>query len=125
MIYLVQRTIRNDCQWVRPSTGRVGDQGESEYVQDNGFGHEDWNFNLDLAIGGWVYGYAYYTPTESRWDGKFSFAFLERSGDRWYLAGFYVNAEYVPDGAPRSDAVLKRKLSDLSARFRGTGAARS
>jgi hypothetical protein len=38
--------------------GRLDEDGEGEYVRGNGFGHEDWNFNLDLAINEHVYGCA-------------------------------------------------------------------
>jgi len=66
MIYLFQRIIQNGFQWTRPSPGRLGPAGEGEYVQDNGFGHEDWNFNKNLLIDDHIYGYCYYGPTEKK-----------------------------------------------------------
>ena len=48
MIYLFQRLIQNENQWVSPIGGRLGSKKEGKYVSENGFGHEDWNFNFEL-----------------------------------------------------------------------------
>jgi hypothetical protein len=56
--------------------------------------------SIDLAIDGWIYGYIYYTPTPKRQKDRFNIAFVQWVGGRWHLAGFYLNAEYVADGAP-------------------------
>jgi hypothetical protein len=36
-------------------------------------------------------------------------------GGRWHLAGFYLNAEYVADGAPSPSSVISKKVADLHA----------
>ena len=112
MIYLFQRIIQNYFQWTRPSPGRLGPSGEGEYVQDNGFGHEDWNFNKNLLIDGSIYGYCYYNPTENKRNGKFNIAFATYTSKRWYLIGFYLNSEFVPNPPIKSD-ILYQKMHDL------------
>lgn len=48
----IHRVVGNDCHWTRPSPGRFGKDGFGDYVEQNGFGHEDWNFDLSLARDG-------------------------------------------------------------------------
>lgn len=112
MIYLFQRIIQNHFQWTRPSPGRLGPSGEGEYVQKNGFGHEDWNFNKNLLIDGYIYGYCYYQPTESKRDEKFNIAFATYTNQQWYLIGFYLNCEFIGDPPVKTD-VVKQKARDL------------
>src|SRR3990170_5771828 len=95
MIYIFQRLIHNDNQWVRPSRGRLGKTGEGKYVQNNGFGHEDWNFNHDLQIRGRLYGYCYYRPSEVKQGESFNIAFSIYQNMNWYVVGFYLNAKYI------------------------------
>jgi len=115
MVYLVQRIIVNSYGWTKPSPGRLGPQGEGEYVRENGFGHEDWNFNFDLSIRGHIYGYAYYEPSAAKSDGQFMVAFVTYASHRWHLIGFYLNAEYIPAGAPADRSVLAKKRAHLLA----------
>ncbi len=112
MIYLFQRIIQNHFQWTRPSPGRLGPAGEGEYVQVNGFGHEDWNFNQSLLVDGHVQGYCYYRPTESKRDERFGIAFATYTNKQWYLIGFYLNSEFI-EGPPTCWEVLLRKMQDL------------
>ena len=115
MVYLVQRIIVNSYGWTKPSPNRLGALGETEYVRKNGFGHEDWNFNFDLAIRGYVYGYAYYGPSPDKANDHFSIAFATYTNHRWRLVGFYLNAEFVPGGSPSTGQVLRSKMRDLMA----------
>lgn len=112
MIYLFQRIIQNHFQWTRPSPGRLGPSGEGEYVKDNGFGHEDWNFNKNLLIDGHIYGYCYYNPTENKRNEKFNIAFATYTNKRWYLIGFYLKSEFVPN-PPIKAEILYQKMQDL------------
>ena len=112
MTYLYQRIIQNHFQWTRPSPGRRGPAGEGEYVQEHGFGHEDWNFNRNLLIDGSLYGYCYYNPTQKRRDERFSIAFATYANRQWYLIGFYLDSEFV-ENPPTSPRVLHRKMYDL------------
>lgn len=112
MIYLFQRIIQNHFQWTRPSPGRLGPSGEGKYAQDNGFGHEDWNFNKNLLINGYIYGYCYYNPTENKRNEKFSIAFATYTNKQWCLIGFYLNSEFVPDPQIQIN-ILHQKMLDL------------
>lgn len=112
MIYLFQRIIQNHFQWTRPSPGRLGPSGEGEYVQANGFGHEDWNFNKSLLLDDFLYGYCYYSPTENKRNEKFNIAFATYTNKQWYLIGFYLNCEFVSNPPVRNE-VLKQKMHDL------------
>lgn len=112
MIFLFQRIVQNHFQWTRPSPGRLGPAGEGEYVQDNGFGHEDWNFNKNLLIDDFLYGYCYYNPTENKRNEKFNIAFATYTNKQWYLIGFYLNCEFVNEPPVRNE-VLRQKMHDL------------
>ncbi|MCU1338243.1 MAG: hypothetical protein JWO19_3824 [Bryobacterales bacterium] len=109
---MVQRIIVNTYGWTKPSPGRLS-VGEGEYVRENGFGHEDWNFNRDLAIGDYIYGYAYYEPSAVKAVEQFCIAFAIYTDHRWRLIGFYLDAEFVSGGALTNDGVLRAKARDL------------
>jgi len=113
MIYSVQRIIVNSYGWTKPSPGRLGPIGEGDYVRRNGFGHEDWNFNLDLAIREYIYGYAYYEPAPYKARDQFQIAFVTYANHGWHLIGFYLDAEFVSDGAPADKSVLRIKARNL------------
>jgi hypothetical protein len=112
MIYLFQRIIQNHFQWTRPSPGRLGPAGEGEYVQKNGFGHEDWNFNQKLSIKGHLYGYCYYRPSSIKASEHFNILFATYVNGKWYAIGFYLNTEF-DDDSPVSKPVLNWKRNDL------------
>jgi 5-methylcytosine-specific restriction enzyme A len=112
-IYLAQRLILNRYGWTKPASGRLGPAGEGEYVQKNGFGHEDWNFNYEFAINEHIYGYAYYSPTLEKQDELFQFAFMIYQPPKWYLVGFYLDATFAPDGIPLDSKVLNEKKRHL------------
>jgi hypothetical protein len=113
MKYLFQRIVPNEFGWKRPSPGRLKDvRSKTNYLDFTGFGHEDWNFNTELSIEGFVYGYLYYDPPQP--EDRYHIAFATYEPDAgWFLAGLYLDAQFVPDGAPRSDKVLAQKASDL------------
>ncbi|HEX7046617.1 MAG TPA: HNH endonuclease [Gammaproteobacteria bacterium] len=112
MVYLFQRIILNNFQWTRPSPGRLGASGEGEYVQKNGFGHEDWNFNNTLLVDGQIFGYCYYRPVESKRNECFSIAFATYTNKQWYLVGFYLKSTF-DDDPPADKDVLRQKMRDL------------
>ena len=113
MIYLFQRIIQNHFQWTRPSPGRLGPAGEGQYVKDNGFGHEDWNFNKNLTIDGNMYGYCYYHPAPAKQDNDFNIAFATYTNNRWYLVGFYLNTKFI-HSPPKDKNILLHKMNDLN-----------
>jgi 5-methylcytosine-specific restriction protein A len=112
MVYLFQRIILNNFQWTRPSPGRLGPSGEGEYVQENGFGHEDWNFNKTLLVDGQIFGYCYYRPVESKRKERFNIAFATYTNKQWYLVGFYLKSTFDND-PPVDKGILRQKMKDL------------
>jgi 5-methylcytosine-specific restriction enzyme A len=112
LVKTIQRTIKNDCQWVKPSPGRLGPIGEGEYVQECGFGHEDWNFNQTLTIKGHIYGYSYYQPSAQKAEDEFNIIFTTYSNHRWYVVGFYFHAKFIEE-PPISRSIIERKRVDL------------
>ncbi len=109
---MFNRIVQNHFQWTRPSPGRLGPTGEGQYVQENGFGHEDWNFNQKLVIKGKHYGYCYYRPSSLKAKEVFNIVFGTYMHGRWYAIGFYLNTEY-DDNPPVSKSVLNWKRNDL------------
>jgi len=110
--YLFQQIIQNHFQWMRPSPGSMGSSGEGEYVQENGFGHEDWYFNKSFLIDGSIYGYCYYHPTEKKHGWPFGIAFANYTNKQWYLIAFYFNCEFV-DEPPGRGRFLDQKMKNL------------
>lgn len=63
---LILRIAHNDNMWMKPSKGRL--YQTSDYVGENGFAHEDWNFNLDLFDGNYIFGFQQFKPKkEKKW----------------------------------------------------------
>ena len=53
----IARICWNSNYWVSPS-GRIGKSGDKEsYECITGFGHEEWNFDTDKVVDGYVYGF--------------------------------------------------------------------
>jgi hypothetical protein len=113
MQYLVQRLIHNESEWVHPVPRRLGRIGEGEYVQKNGFGHEDWNFNTALTNNGYMFGYFYHRPSEDKQREHFDIAFTVYRRPSWWLVGFYRDAEFIASGCPLNRRILGAKADDL------------
>ena len=60
MFTMLNRMCWNSRGWRLP-TGTSEDGG---YPSKMGFGHEEWNFQIEDAVDGFVYGYLYYNPAE-------------------------------------------------------------
>jgi hypothetical protein len=118
---VVQRICWNSRGWQLPS----GSAYEGGFPAQRGFGHEEWNFQLEDASDGYVYGYTYSTPAEAKLKdagGKFRivfFAIHPESSDR-VVAGVYHLAEIAPPVAyaPLFDdfekrGVFERRASEL------------
>ena len=110
---LLQRVCWNTRDWKLPDGNLKRDGG---YATKNGFGHEEWNFQTDDALNGFVFGYLRYRPAQKTLaasGGKFRIAFWSR--DPWsgkkYIVGFYQKAVPVP----------KSDLPELDQHFRHTG----
>lgn len=113
MEYAVVRVVHNELGYVRPSGGKLAMRTESSYARENGFGHEEWNFDTTLTVNGLVYGYHYYRPAPRKQHELFTLFFVTYVRRRWALVGVYRNARYCIRGAPVTPAILRRKALNL------------
>lgn len=129
MKYLALRIAHNENHWEKPSKGRLIpldgisakerekliEKYKIDYVKQNGFGLEDWNFNLELSVDGYIYGYQRYVPKENFKNELFNICFLDydKKTGKWYIVGFYHNASYEIDGMPFKKNVVEQKCLDL------------
>ena len=114
MRYLFQRIVHNERSWTAPSSGRLKFTGDGDYLEENGFAHEDWNFRLDKCADGHIYGYMYYGPSDSKGPFNILFATYDK-GEGWALSGFYKTASFAEDGATFRRQVLRRRAQELKA----------
>jgi 5-methylcytosine-specific restriction protein A len=115
MPYKLHRIAANSYDWQRPSPGRLGADNVGGYVKTHGFGHEDWNFNTQLAEDDHVWAY---TRAELRKDLQYTPITLILAtwdpANLWQAVGYYLNAEYV-DGPSVSFAQghLQQRAEDI------------
>jgi hypothetical protein len=118
---MLQRMCWNTGRWQFP-TGSSSDGG---YPQQNGFGHEEWNFRLDDSSHGHIFGYLYFTPSHDVQEaegGRFSIGFWALHPDtrERLLVGFYhaaslpTDEDYVKLHADFTQkAVYERRIDEL------------
>lgn len=95
---MLQRMVWNNQGWRRPA-GVVRDAG---YADANGFGHEEWNFQVDDQLGGELIGYLYYKPAEKvlrRSANSFDIGFftIDPERDSRWLVGTWYGARFAED----------------------------
>lgn len=112
MRYLFQRVVHNEHGWTSPSPGRLQFTGDGGYLEQNGFGHEDWLFSKDVARDGYSYGYTYYRPKDKTGEFNILFATYEK-GEGWAICGFYKNATFQENGAKFARPILLRRAQEL------------
>lgn len=96
MLTMINRMCWNSAGWRYPT----GSADEGGYPGDNGFGHEEWNLNIDDHVDGFIYAYVYYKPpatTLMRAGGEFRIGFwaLSPGSKKRLLVGIY-NIATVP-----------------------------
>lgn len=112
MIYKLHRVAPNSEGWLRPSGGRLGQLGVGSYVKKHGFGHEDWNFNLDLAVEGQMLGYTVARPAKANLGEQFGLILATYDAGGWRVAGYYDGATFQPDvGVP--EVTIERMAADV------------
>lgn len=114
MRYKLHRVAPNSNGWKRPSAGRLGKGGVGRYVREHGFGHEDWNFNFDLAAEGKMLGYTVANPAKKFVGEKFGLILATYDAGGWRAAGYYDGAEYLEAGDARlSEPLIEQMASDV------------
>lgn len=100
------RVTGNSNRWTSPSSKRRGIKGHGSYVEDHGFGHEDWNFNLNYAQDGQVFGHTAAKPAKGLVGKKFSVLLFER-----------INGVLVGVGALRNSTYIRTSLKPRGLRL--------
>ncbi len=121
MLNLLQRVCWNTRGWQLPS----GSTNEKGFPGENGFGHEEWNFQLADTWNGFIFPYTYLTPQQKLIDknhGLFNIGFFTRHQERneWLFLGIHHNAELIHDDeypdilkAFKNDGIFKRRAEEL------------
>lgn len=115
MHYKLHRVAPNSESWKRPSPGRLGGaSGVGSYVAENGFGHEDWNFNFGFSHNGMMLGYTVAQPSQRFVEEEFRLILATfRADDGWYAVGYYDGAIYKENPAAPAKRVIDQMASDL------------
>ena len=123
MARYLQRLCWNSKGWTAPSGRKFGT--ENSYPGRYGFGHEEWNFNTDDAVDGYVYGHIYRDfeslgHQTSPGPHDFYFWSRPRPSSLALLVGVYQNAVFVPKGerervtsAFEAKGVLQRRTREI------------
>src|SRR3972149_1582965 len=98
MLRLMQRVCWNTRGWQIPS----GSTNEKGFPRENGFGHEEWNFQLTDTWNGYVFPYTYLVPQHKILEknkGKFDVGFFSRHQEQkeWILIGIHHNAQLIEE----------------------------
>jgi len=98
VLRLMQRVCWNTRGWQLPS----GSTNERGFPGENGFGHEEWNFQLSDKWKEFIFPYTYLVPQQKILDknkGVFSVGFFTRHQERneWLFLGIHHNAELIRD----------------------------
>ena len=113
MTFKLHRIVCNTHAWQKPSPGRFHAPGVGGNPQKQGFGLEDWNFNLGMAdADGWIYGF-----TQARWGrvqgaGPVNVMMATYEAGRWSAVGCYLAAERV-DGTQIPQDIRHRRANDI------------
>ncbi len=117
----MQRVCWNTREWQLPS----GTTTEKGFPGENGFGHEEWNFQLSDTWNGFIFPYTYLVPQQKILDknkGTFDIGFFTRHQERneWLFLGIHHNAEIINDSeyskilkAFKRDGVFERRADEL------------
>ncbi len=112
--YKLHRIAPNSNHWEGPSIGRLGQPRVGDYVHENGFGHEDWNFAFTLAHHGIMIGYTVARPGRGDPDETFGLILATHDADGWCAVGYYEEAEYVaPPNIDVPDEAVARMAADI------------
>jgi len=92
----MQRVCWNTRGWQIP-TGSTKEKG---FPGENGFGHEEWNFQLADTWDGHIFPYTYLVPQEKillKNNGKFDIGFFSRHQEQneWIFIGIHHNAQLI------------------------------
>jgi hypothetical protein len=114
MHYKLHRVAPNSEKWKRPSPGRLQAPGVGRHVADNGFGHEDWNFNFDFSQKGMMLGYTVAQPAQNFAGDEFRLILATFSvDDGWFAVGYYDGAIYMENSVVPANHIIDQMASDV------------
>lgn len=113
MEFKLHRVAPNSAGWVRPSPWRLGADRVGDYVKENGFGHEDWNFNFDFASNGSMLGYTVAHPSAKLATETFGVVLATYDLQGWSAVGYYNGAQFRPEGVAHSRAAIQQMAVDV------------
>ncbi|MCD6273251.1 MAG: hypothetical protein J7K30_10530 [Deltaproteobacteria bacterium] len=123
MLKIMQRMCWNTRGWKLPS----GSTYEGGFPGEQGYGHEEWNFQLADKFQENIFPYTYQIPQEKKLeenDGKFSIGFFSRHPEtkEWLMVGIHHDAEIISDEEYSEiikffdgNGVFKRRANELFA----------
>ncbi|WP_374091006.1 hypothetical protein [Methylomicrobium lacus] len=99
----------------------AGSTDEKGFPGEKGFGHEEWNFQFEDAINGWVYGYIYTCPSINyQQPFRLYFYSIHPTTKERLLVGCYREAELVDEREYKellhhfhSRGILERRVQEL------------
>lgn len=94
----IHRICWNTREWERPS----GSSNEGDFVKENGFGYEEWNFQLADTWNGYIFPYMRKPPSRERFvqnEGKLSIGFYVIHPDNGedLLVGIHHDVELIQE----------------------------
>ena len=103
------RMTGNDNSWCRPHSGRLGKS--QDYVGENGFGHEDWNFAKDVWNDGKYHLYLKSAPAKSDLNLIFNLVLGMRTDLGHMVVGFAENVSY--NTSTLDEHIWRRRAKEL------------
>lgn len=99
MLRVLQRVCWNTRGWQIPS----GSTNEKGFPGENGFGHEEWNFQVTDTWNGFMFPYTYQVPQDQilqKSKGIFDIGFFSRHQEQneWIFIGIHHNAQLIDKG---------------------------
>ncbi|RWB76261.1 MAG: hypothetical protein EOQ42_10325 [Mesorhizobium sp.] len=91
----------------------MSQKGVGSYVHEHGFGHEDWNFNIDFAIDGQVVGYTVALPAKKYEGQRFGLVLATFDAGGWRAAGYYDGAILLDKPAAPSASAVEQMAIDV------------
>ena len=107
--YRYHRMTNNENNWHAPHSERLSKS--SDYVGENGFGHEDWNFSKDIWADGKYHLYLRQSPARVDKNSKFNIVLGVRTGFGHLVVGFAENVSYST--SVLDDTVWRRRANEL------------
>lgn len=121
MKVILQRVCWNTRGWILPS----GSTFENAFPGEEGYAHEEWNFQLEDQVDGYIFPYTYSSPDPNKiggLDAPFKVVLFTQQpvSNRWLIVGVYHDARLMDEAdyakvlpAFEQRGIFKRRASEL------------